>query len=169
MARVTPAESIEIAVEVNGRPWTGSVAAGETLLSFLRDRLALTGTKRSCEAQVCGVCTVVVDGLPVSSCCYLAFQADGRSVTTIEGVGQDGRAGVLQQRFIEEVASQCGYCTPGQVVAATSLLNRTHTPDRQDVVDWMSGNLCRCGCYPAIVEAIVRTAGVNGAYNREEQ
>src|SRR5438128_5760475 len=107
--------NFSLSLTVNGRRWSGEVPVEETLLEFLRGRLGLTGTKRSCESEVCGACTVLVDGHPTSSCTYLAFEANGRSVTTIEGLAQGDRLDPLQDAFIRNVAAQCGYCTPGQI------------------------------------------------------
>jgi len=145
---------IPIAVFVNGTRWEGEVAGEERLLDFLRRRLRLTGTKWSCESQVCGACTVLVDGAPVSSCCFLAFEADGRDVTTVEGLAEDGELSPLQEAFVHNVAAQCGYCTPGQLMSATALLRENPSPSFDEMRHWMDGNLCRCGCYPAIATAI---------------
>src|SRR5579864_6525402 len=132
-------QTVEITTTVNGRPWSGSVPVQEVLLDFLRYRLRLTGTKRSCESEVCGACTVLVDGLPVSSCTYLAFEADGKSITTIEGLASEGKLDPLQEAFMQEESLQCGYCTPGQIMAAKALLSVNPSPSYEEVAEWMSG------------------------------
>lgn len=160
--RAQAAASLPIASIVNGREWSGNVPADETLLQFLRSRLGLRGTKRSCESQVCGACTVLVDGCPVSSCCFLAFEVDGRDVTTVEGLAGEDRLGPLQQAFVAAGAQQCGYCTPGQLMAAQGLLNENAMPATEEIRRWMAGNICRCGCYPAIVKAIEKVLEAQG-------
>lgn len=153
-----PQPTFSLTLTVNGNPWSGEVPVEETLLEFLRARLRLTGTKRSCESEVCGVCTVLVDGRPVSSCNYLAFEADGRSVLTIEGVAQGDKLDPLQQAFIRNIGAQCGYCTPGQIMAAKSLLMENPRPTRQQIGEWLAGNICRCGAYGAIAQSILEAA-----------
>ena len=153
-----PQPTFSLTLTVNGNPWSGDVPVEETLLEFLRARLRLTGTKRSCESEVCGVCTVLVDGRPVSSCNYLAFEADGRSVLTIEGVAQGDKLDPLQQAFIRNIGAQCGYCTPGQIMAAKSLLMENPRPTRQQIGEWLAGNICRCGAYGAIAQSILEAA-----------
>jgi aerobic carbon-monoxide dehydrogenase small subunit len=150
-------QPIRISVSVNGERWQGEVAPHERLLDLLRQRLRLTGTKWSCESQMCGACTVLVDGGPVSSCSYLAFEADGKHVETVEGLATDGQLSPLQESFVRNVAVQCGYCTPGQLMAATALLRHNPAPTHEEMAHWMDGNLCRCGCYPAIATAIEET------------
>jgi aerobic-type carbon monoxide dehydrogenase small subunit (CoxS/CutS family) len=147
-------QSLPIQVTVNDKPWTGKVAVEDVLLDFLRQRLGLTGTKRSCESQVCGACTVLVDGMPTSSCSFLAFEANGKTVMTVEGLGAPGAADPLQQAFIEHMGFQCGYCTSGQLMAAKGLLLQNANPTHEEIAEWMSGNTCRCGCYAAITAAI---------------
>ncbi|MFN2397960.1 MAG: (2Fe-2S)-binding protein [Gemmatimonadaceae bacterium] len=131
-----------------------------TLLSVLRDDLRLTGTKLVCDRGECGACTVLLDGDPVYSCLTLAAACEGRHILTIEGVGSDSDKGLgrMQQAFIKHDASQCGFCTPGQILAAIALLHRNPDPTEPEIVDWMSGNLCRCGTYPKIVAAIQEAA-----------
>jgi xanthine dehydrogenase YagT iron-sulfur-binding subunit len=153
-----PFTELELALRVNGVEWRGTVGAHELLLDVLRDRIGLTGAKRSCEVQVCGACTVLIDGRPASACSCLAYEAHGRELTTVEGLAHDGEPNDLQQAFIEELGAQCGYCTSGQLLAATALLDRERDLTYDDVAEWMSGNLCRCGCYPAIARAVLRTA-----------
>jgi len=151
-------QPLELTVDVNGKTWTGSVPVNETLLEFLRRRLGLTGTKRSCESQVCGACTVLVDNQPISSCNYLACEADGKKVLTIEGLARGEVLDPLQEAFLRNIGAQCGFCTPGQIMAAKGLLLNNPSPSRQEIADWLSGNICRCGAYPAIVVSIQEAA-----------
>ena len=151
-------ESVDIGFVVNGRQAGVRVEPRETIADVLRERLGLTGLKISCDAQVCGACTVLVDGLAVSGCTYLAVDADGREVATVEGLARDGRLSPLQQAFIDEAAFQCGFCTPGMLMAATALLEENPKPSRDDVVAAIDGNLCRCTGYVPIVEAVLRAA-----------
>jgi carbon-monoxide dehydrogenase small subunit len=150
--------TFKINLSVNGTPWSGEIPIEESLLDFLRNRLRLTGTKRSCESEVCGACTVLVDHRPVSSCNYLAFEAHGKAVLTIEGVAQDDRLDALQEAFIRNIGAQCGYCTPGQIMAAKALLLENPHPTRGQIAEWLSGNICRCGAYGAIAKSIVEAA-----------
>lgn len=154
----TAERSIDLALEVNGRRRSLRIEPRETLAEVLRDRLALTGTKVSCDAQVCGACTVLVDGLAVSACTYLAADADGRRVRTVEGLAVDGRLTPLQQAFIDRAAFQCGFCTSGMLMAATALLEENPAPSADDVVRGLEGNLCRCTGYAPIVEAVLEAA-----------
>jgi xanthine dehydrogenase YagT iron-sulfur-binding subunit len=146
-------------ITVNGTPHSPDVAGHETLLGLLRDRLALTGTKLSCGRGECGACTVMLerDGTrrTVYSCLTLAAACDGASVTTIEGLqGADGALHPLQEAFVAQDAVQCGFCTPGQILAAAALLAENGAPSEPEIRAAMSGNLCRCGTYPKIVRAI---------------
>ena len=125
------------------------------MLEFVRNRLRLTGTKRSCESEVCGVCTVLVDECPVSSCNYLAFEAHEKSVVTIEGVARGDELDPLQEAFIRNIGAQCGYCTPGQIMAAKALLMENPDPTREQIAEWLSGNICRCGAYSAIAQSVM--------------
>src|SRR6516225_2350721 len=149
---------IPVTLRINGQAWSGEVPAEEVLLDFLRYRLGLTGTKRSCESEVCGACTALVDGRPVSSCNYLAFEAHGRSVLTIEGVADGEKLDPLQEAFIRNIGAQCGYCTPGQIMAAKALLMDNPNPTRDQIAAWLSGNICRCGAYGAIAQSILEAA-----------
>lgn len=149
---------LQLRIDVNGKNWSGAVPAHETLLEFLRLRLSLTGTKRSCESQVCGACTVLVDNQPISSCNYLACEAHGKSVLTIEGLAKDDALDPLQEAFIRNIGAQCGFCTPGQIMSAKALLLVNPSPTRQEIAEWLSGNICRCGAYPAIVASIQEAA-----------
>jgi carbon-monoxide dehydrogenase small subunit len=151
-------ETRTVNLTINGRAWSGDVPVEEVLLETIRNRLELTGTKRSCESEVCGACTVLVDGEPVSSCTYLTFEADGRQVTTVEGLAKGDQLDPLQEAFIRNVGAQCGYCTPGQLMAAKALLRRTPRPTYEDVATWMSGNICRCGAYVAIAQSILEAS-----------
>jgi aerobic carbon-monoxide dehydrogenase small subunit len=154
-----PKSFVTLSLTVNGSSWSGEIPIEETLLQLLRYRLHLTGTKRSCESQVCGACTVLVDNAPVSSCNYLAFEADGKCVLTIEGVAHDGQLDPLQEAFIRNIGAQCGYCTPGQILAAKALLRENPNPTREQIAQWLSGNICRCGAYGAIAQSILEAAG----------
>jgi len=144
-----------VSAVVNGSRLSRAIATRSTLAEFLRTELGLTGTKLSCELQVCGVCTVLVDGLPVSSCTYLAVDIDGREVLTIEGMADGESLHVIQQAFIDHFAMQCGFCTPGFVMMAKALLDQTPTPSRDDVEHFLEGNICRCTGYAPIVDAVV--------------
>jgi len=150
--------TFHLSLTVNGAAWSGEVPIEETLLEFLRIRLRLTGTKRSCESQVCGACTVLVDNRPISACNYLAFEAQDKKVLTIEGLAQGERLDALQEAFIRNVGAQCGYCTPGQILAAKALLMENPNPSRAEIAEWLSGNICRCGAYGAIARSIVEAA-----------
>jgi xanthine dehydrogenase YagT iron-sulfur-binding subunit len=130
------------------------VASHETLLDVLRDRLGLTGTKKGCDQGACGACTVLVDGKRVLSCLTLAAQCDGREVTTIEGLANGDKLHPLQAAFVRHDALQCGYCTPGQIMSALALLAEGRAGSDEEIREFMSGNLCRCGAYPNIVAAI---------------
>jgi carbon-monoxide dehydrogenase small subunit len=144
-----------VTLRVNGREWSGTVYVGEMLLESLRNRLELTGTKRSCEEQVCGACTVLVDGAAISSCTYLTIEADGREILTIEGLERDGQLDPVQEAFIRQGALQCGFCTPGMIMTTKALLLDEPSPDRETVRSYLHGSICRCGSYPAIEAAIM--------------
>lgn len=139
---------------VNGRAIDAEVSPRTLLGQYLRDELHLTGTKLSCGMQVCGVCTVLVDGQPVSSCTYLAVDIDGRTVETVEGLASDGQLHPVQQAFIDTFGLQCGFCTPGFIMSAKALLEENPTPDRGEIEEYLDGNLCRCTGYETIVEAV---------------
>jgi carbon-monoxide dehydrogenase small subunit len=151
-------ETVDLTFDVNGTERTVQVEPRETLADVLRERLALTGTKVSCDAQVCGACTVLVDDLAVSACTYLAVDADGRRVRTVEGLATDGRLDRLQQAFIDHAGFQCGFCTPGMLMAATALLEDDPQPGRDAVIHGLEGNLCRCTGYAHIVDAVLAAA-----------
>lgn len=148
---------MNVTLEVNGQSQLVR-PAGRRLLTVLRDDLELLGTKLACGEGACGACAVLLDGRPVNSCLVVAEAAVGHEIVTIEGLS-GGRAQALQEAFVAEDALQCGFCTPGQVVSAVALLERTPRPTREQVHEAMSGNLCRCGAYPKIERAILRAAG----------
>jgi len=147
-------QNIDIVVKVNGTEYRDNVPAHMTLLQFLRDRLLLTGTKEGCGIGECGACTVIMDGKTVASCLVLAVEADGAEIRTIEGEARDDKLSELQKAFIEYGGTQCGFCTPGMIMSAQSLLERNPNPSREDIVEAIAGNLCRCTWYEPIIEAI---------------
>lgn len=147
-------EKVSIAFKVNGDEETREVTAGQTLLKFIRDELHLTGTKEGCEIGECGACIVLLDGKPVNSCLILAVELDGKELLTIEGLTKNGELDRIQQAFIDHAAFQCGYCTPGMIMSARALLDRIPDPKDDDINEALSGNLCRCGAYQEIREAI---------------
>jgi len=150
---------VKIAFVLNGEPTQLEIEPRETLAEVLRARCRLTGVKLSCEAQVCGACTVLVDGLPVSACTYLAYEARDRRVLTIEGLADEsGRLHPLQQAFMDNFAFQCGFCTPGMILAAKALLDERPQPTQEEIIAYMDGNLCRCTGYLAIVKSIQQVA-----------
>ena len=142
-------------MKVNGRAVTLHLEPNRTLLSVLREDLALTGAKRGCDAGECGACTVIVNGRPVNSCMVLGVEVDGAEVLTIEGLGTSDKLDAVQQSFIDHFALQCGYCTPGMILMAKSLLAENASPSEEEVRDYISGNLCRCTGYENIIKAIV--------------
>ena len=145
-----------LALTVNGKPWQFEVDIRETLLDVLRNRLQFTGVKQGCAVGECGACTVLLDGIPVNSCIYLAVWADGKAVTTIEGIERDGELSEVQLAFVEEGAIQCGFCTPGLVLSTTALLDSGRTFTEAEIRRELSGHLCRCTGYQKIVDAAVR-------------
>ena len=147
-----------IAVTVNGSRREAEVEPRQLLVYFLREQLGLTGTHVGCDTTTCGACTVLLDGRSVKACTVLAVQADGREVTTIEGLAHDGELHALQRAFHEEHALQCGYCTPGMIMAAVSLIDEHGTLDEEEIRKGLEGNLCRCTGYHNIVKAIQRAA-----------
>ena len=158
----TPVPEVAATVRVNGVERQLRLDARVTLLDALRDTLGLTCTRKGCDQGACGACTVLVDGRRVLSCLMLAAQCDGRQVTTIEGLAQDGRLHPVQQAFLSHDAFQCGYCTPGQILSAVSLLAEGRAGSDEEIREFMSGNLCRCGAYPNIVAAIREVAEAGG-------
>ena len=147
-------DKITINFTVNGDAETREAAVGQTLLSFIRDELHLTGTKSGCEIGECGACTVLLNGRSVNSCLVLAVELDGKDLVTIEGLLKNGELDKLQQAFIDHAAFQCGYCTPGMIMSSKALLERKPNPTDEDINEALSGNLCRCGAYQEIREAI---------------
>ena len=145
----------EVSLEVNGVPRSAAVIARTTLVDYLRDSLQLTGTHVGCEHGICGACSVLLDGVPVRSCCVFAVQVNGQTVTTVEGLARaDGSMSVLQDSFCEKHGMQCGYCTPGMLIAAHALLDAVKQPSEAQIRDAIGGNLCRCTGYQQIVDAI---------------
>ncbi len=156
-----PRDPANLTLDVNGQPHRLALDVRTSLLDALRERLGLTGAKKGCDHGQCGACTVLIEGRRVLSCLTLAAAADGRPVTTIEGLaGRDGTLHPMQQAFIDHDAFQCGYCTPGQIMSAVGCVNEGHARTDADIREYMSGNLCRCAAYPNIVAAIkqARTA-----------
>jgi aerobic carbon-monoxide dehydrogenase small subunit len=150
---------VELACSVNGEAVVREVDPQELLLDFVRDSLGLTGAKRSCDVQVCGACTVLVDGLPVSSCCYLAADVEGREVTTIEGLAERPEFERLEEAFTAHAALQCGFCTPGMLLTVSSLLEHGElSADEEEIKRRLDGNICRCTGYRGIVEAVADLA-----------
>lgn len=157
----TPSRT-SIRLNVNGVSHSVEVEDRWTLAELLRDHFNLTGTKIGCNRSECGACTVLMDGKPVYSCSQLAVWADGADVQTVEGLAQNGRLSPVQQAFIDHNAPQCGFCTPGQLMTATALLNTVPRPDAAQVKQALAGNLCRCSNYNAIVEAVVAAGAQQG-------
>jgi aerobic carbon-monoxide dehydrogenase small subunit len=151
---------MEIRLTVNGNAVVRDVEPQELLLDLLREGLGLTGAKRSCDVQVCGTCTVLVDGRPVSSCCFLAADADGREVLTIEGLADRPEFEQLEDAFTRHAALQCGFCTPGILLTVSSLLDSEELTSEQEIKRSLAGNLCRCTGYRGILEAVAELAGV---------
>jgi aerobic-type carbon monoxide dehydrogenase small subunit (CoxS/CutS family) len=151
-------QTFPIEVTVNGRRRALSVAGHHSLLDVIRDDLDLTGAKECCLVGECGACTVMLDGRTVDSCLVLAVEVDGTEITTIEGLAQDGALAPIQQAFLDKGAVQCGFCIPGQLLSACSLLAEHEHPTLDDIQEGMAGNLCRCGCYQQITDAILAVA-----------
>jgi xanthine dehydrogenase YagT iron-sulfur-binding subunit len=153
---------IDLALRVNGCTRRLHVDSRTTLLDALREGLGLTGTKKGCDQGACGACTVLLDQKRVLSCLVLAAQCDSRDVTTIEGLAKDQELHPVQEAFIRHDGLQCGYCTPGQIMSAVALLEEGRAGSDEEIREFMSGNLCRCGAYPNIVAAIREAAGREG-------
>ncbi len=157
-----PVAPVKLTLAVNGRRHKLLAEPRWTLLYVLRDHLGLTGTKVGCERGECGACTVLIDGKARYACLTLALEAEGHSITTVEGLMRGEQASPVQQAFIDEDAMQCGYCTPGQVMGAEALLRRNPQPSVGEIREAMSGNLCRCGAYDHVVKAVSRAAAAKG-------
>jgi xanthine dehydrogenase YagT iron-sulfur-binding subunit len=153
--------AVEVVLRVNGAEHPLALDPRTTLLDALREHLGLTGSKKGCALGQCGACTVLIDGKRMKSCLWLAALADGHEITTIEGLANGDNLHPLQTAFIEWDAFQCGYCTAGQIMAGVACIAEGHAGSAQEVRDWMSGNLCRCGAYVNIVAAIQDAAGTN--------
>jgi aerobic-type carbon monoxide dehydrogenase small subunit (CoxS/CutS family) len=149
---------VEISLRVNGTSIERAVAPRTLLVDFLREDLGLTGTKISCELQVCGVCTVLVNDRPVSSCTFLAVDADGAHVRTVEGLAENSEPNPLQEAFLSHHALQCGFCTPGFLMMATALIESGEAADRHAVIEHLEGNICRCTGYLPIIDAVCEVA-----------
>lgn len=161
---------MSIDLEVNGNVCRVDVEARTTLLDCLRDTLGLTGTHVGCEHGICGACTVLLDGVPIRSCLMFAVQADGYAITTIEGLAPGpGELSVVQDAFCETHGTQCGYCTPAMILTAQALLVHNPAPTRDEIVEAISGNICRCTGYAQIVEAIVLAAERLRGLNRSAE
>jgi carbon-monoxide dehydrogenase small subunit len=148
----------KISVKVNGQVYLREVEPRQTLLQFIREELGLTGTKCACERGDCGLCTVLVDGVPTKSCLMLAVEIDGREITTIEGLAKDGKLHPIQQAFIEHGAIQCGFCTAAFILTTSAFLKRNPNPTEEEVKEAMGGLLCRCTGYRHIIDAILDAA-----------
>ena len=158
------ASRVPITVTVNGQQHVGEVEPRQLLVYFLRESLGLTGTHVGCDTSNCGACTVHLDGEAVKSCTVLAAQVDGAEVTTIEGMGSDGELHAVQAAFWEHHGLQCGFCTPGMIMAASGLLASNASPSEEDVREALAGNLCRCTGYQNIVKAVMAAAGEEPAW-----
>ncbi|TPI32950.1 (2Fe-2S)-binding protein [Mesorhizobium sp. B2-1-8] len=155
---MTSKTTIPVHLDINGQHHTLELEPRVTLLDALRDRLGLTGTKKGCDHGQCGACTVHVDGERVLACLTLAAQAEGRTITTIEGLAREGELHPVQAAFLEQDAFQCGYCTPGQIMSAVACIREGHAGSDEEIREYMAGNLCRCGAYPHIVAAVRQAA-----------
>jgi aerobic-type carbon monoxide dehydrogenase small subunit (CoxS/CutS family) len=144
---------------VNGQPVDVLVKPTETLLDVLREKLGVVSPKRGCDTGDCGACTVLLGGEPIRSCITLALTVAGKTIETVEGLSRNGKLHPLQQSFHEHYAAQCGFCTPGMLMSAKALLDKNPRPTREEIVEAISGNLCRCGAYEEVVEAIAAVAG----------
>ncbi|PRY52543.1 xanthine dehydrogenase YagT iron-sulfur-binding subunit [Arcticibacter pallidicorallinus] len=152
-------ENVPLNIEVNGSVHQAKIDPRVTLLDFLREHLQLTGTKKGCDYGQCGACTVHVDGQRINSCLSLAVMNDGRKVTTIEGLADGAELHPMQAAFIKHDGLQCGYCTPGQIMSAVACIREGHADSDEEIREFMSGNICRCGAYPNIVAAIREVKG----------
>ncbi len=149
---------VTLSMVVNGQQVVRDVDPSMTLLHFLRDNLKLFGTKEACGEGECGACTIIMNGSAVTSCIILAVEAEGAEITTVEGLAKDGKLSILQEEFISQDALQCGFCTPGFLMSARALLNHNPNPTDEEIIEALSGNLCRCTGYVPILNAVKRTA-----------
>ena len=156
----------QLKLKVNGEPYELTIKPNTLLVDLLRKELRLTGTKTSCQSGSCGACTVILDGKAVRSCSVLALQANGKEVTTIEGLIDGGKLHPVQQAFIDHFAVQCGYCTPGMIMSAKALLDSNPDPTEDEVKQALRGNLCRCTGYVKIIEAVLAAAEAMGKAGR---
>ena len=162
-ARLIGSRTPSVSLRVNGQSFHVTTEARTTLLDWLREGAGLTGAKKGCNEGACGACTVLVDGQRMNACLTLLAQCEGREITTAEGLElTNGSLHAVQQAFIDEDAFQCGYCTPGQVVSAAACIAEGHATGEAEVREWMSGNLCRCSCYPQITAAVLAAAAKAG-------
>ncbi|QPH40039.1 (2Fe-2S)-binding protein [Pedobacter endophyticus] len=151
-------EKIPLNITVNNKAYSTSVEPRVTLLDYLREELHLTGTKKGCDHGQCGACTLHADGERINSCLSLAVMNEGKKITTIEGLASGAELHPMQAAFIKHDGFQCGYCTPGQIMSAVACVNEGHTGSRAEIAEYMSGNICRCGAYPNIVDAIIEVS-----------
>jgi len=151
---MTESNKIKISLTVNSGKHEVECDGDETLLFMLRNRLGLTGTKEGCSAGECGACTVILNGAPVNACLVLAAETDGGTVQTIEGEAKDGELSILQRAFVDHKGFQCGFCTPGMIMSARALLNKKPNPSREEIIEAMEGNLCRCTGYRDIIDSV---------------
>jgi len=156
-------EKVNLSIEVNGVPHSLAVEPRVTLLDLLREQFHLTGTKKGCDYGQCGACTVHVDGQRVLSCLCLAVMQNGKKITTIEGLAKGDELHPVQEAFIKHEGMQCGYCTPGQIMSAIACIREGHAASQEEIRNYMSGNICRCGAYPNIVDAIMEVKQKGGA------
>ncbi len=165
-AKITGPGEVQITLQINGKPYRTSVEPRTTLLDTLRHRLDLTAAKRVCDRGTCGACTIIIDNKVMYSCTVLAVDAVGRQIQTLEGLSQNGKPHPVSQAFVNNDAQQCGYCTPGFVMAAKGFLDKHPNPSYEDVKKGLGGNLCRCGTYVGVRKAVMEAAKeMNGAKN----
>jgi xanthine dehydrogenase YagT iron-sulfur-binding subunit len=158
-AKSSSRDSVNVKLKINGKDYTLDVDPRVTLLDALRERLHLTGSKKGCDHGQCGACTVLINGRRINSCLSLAVMHDGDEIRTIEGLANGEELHPIQTAFIEHDGFQCGYCTPGQICSAVALLQENHANSDEEIREWMSGNICRCGAYPNILAAIKEAKG----------
>ncbi|MGO4385942.1 (2Fe-2S)-binding protein [Microvirga sp. 2YAF29] len=163
----TAPDEVTVTLTLNGETRHLNIQPWTTLLDLLRHDLGLTGTKKGCDHGQCGACTVLIDGRRINSCLQLAVMQDGHEITTIEGLCQNGQLHPMQASFVEHDAFQCGYCTPGQIMSAVALVHEGTARTREEIREYMSGNICRCGAYPNIVDAIEDVLAQGPARTRE--